>query len=75
MIDRKIDLVTPLMTPHSYEALLDHFYGINLTSIKVPQKLLGKEGSQLEAYRLYNKDKIYDDLAHNDIVDNLNALE
>ena len=60
MIDRSIDPVTPLLTGHSYEALLDHFYDIDLGSIRIPSKLLGKEGEELEAYRLYNRDKIYD---------------
>ena len=71
VIDRSIDLVTPLLTGHSYEALIDHFYGINLGTIQVPSKLLGREGNKMEDYRLYNRDKIYDKLAHNDIVENL----
>lgn len=75
MIDRRIDLVTPLLTGHSYEALIDHFYGIHLGSIKIPQKLLGKEGNKLEPYRLYNRDKIYEEIAHVDIIDNLRHLE
>lgn len=29
VIDRKIDLVTPLLTAHSYEGLIDHFYEID----------------------------------------------
>ncbi|KAL0482286.1 vacuolar protein sorting protein VPS33 [Acrasis kona] len=29
LIDRKVDLATPLMTPFTYEGLIDHFYGIN----------------------------------------------
>lgn len=29
----------------------------------------------MEAYRLYNRDKVYDDLAHMDVVDNLKHLE
>lgn len=59
-MDREIDMVTPLLTAHSYEALIDHFYAIDLTRIKVPAKLLGKEGTSVESYRLYNRDKIYD---------------
>jgi hypothetical protein len=36
VIDRSIDLVTPMLTGHSYEALIDHCYGIRLGSIQVP---------------------------------------
>jgi hypothetical protein len=41
-MDRGIDPVTPFLTPHSYEGLIDHFYGIDLTRIRLPEKLLGK---------------------------------
>ena len=44
-------------------------------SIKIPQKLLGREGNKLEPYRLYNRDKIYEEIAHVDIIDNLRHLE
>jgi hypothetical protein len=47
VIDRKIDLVTPFLTAHTYEGLIDHFYGIDLARIKVPEKLLGKDGEGL----------------------------
>lgn len=60
VIDRSIDKVTPLLTGHSYEALIDHFYGISLGTIRVPEKLLGKETDKVEDYRLYNRDKVYD---------------
>lgn len=75
VIDRKIDLITPFLCAHSYEGLIDHFYGIDLTRIKVPEKLLGKEGEALEAYRLYNRDKIYDEIAHMDVIENLSHLD
>jgi len=38
---------SPLQTGYSYEALLDHFYGINSNKIKVPGNLLGKDNNNL----------------------------
>ena len=28
IVDRKIDLITPMLTPFTYEAILDDLYGI-----------------------------------------------
>lgn len=36
VMDRGIDPVSPFLTPHSYEGLIDHFYGIDLTRIRIP---------------------------------------
>ena len=36
LIDRSVDLLTPLMTQMTYEGLLDEIFGINHTTIKVP---------------------------------------
>lgn len=54
VLDRKIDPITPLLTGHSYEALLDHFYNINHNKIMVPASLLGGVGEQLQEYLLHN---------------------
>jgi hypothetical protein len=29
LIDRRVDMVSPLVTPLTYEGLIDHYYGIN----------------------------------------------
>lgn len=36
LIDRSVDLLTPLMTQLTYEGLLDEIFGINHTTIKLP---------------------------------------
>ncbi|CAG2103714.1 unnamed protein product [Medioppia subpectinata] len=36
LIDRSVDLLTPLMTQTTYEGLLDEMFGITHTTIKVP---------------------------------------
>ena len=36
LIDRSVDLLTPVMTQMTYEGLLDEIFGINHTTIKVP---------------------------------------
>jgi hypothetical protein len=60
VFDRKIDLLTPLVTAHSYEALLDHYFGINLNCIMVPGNLLNHQSEKLEPYLLNNKrDPVY----------------
>lgn len=41
VLDRKVDMVTPLLTGLSYECLLDFFFDINKNRIKVPGKLFG----------------------------------
>ncbi len=60
MLERKLDPVTPLLTGHSYEALLDHFFGIHYNKIMVPTRLLGNVGDQPEQYLLHNeRDPVY----------------
>ena len=54
VMDRKIDPITPLLTGHSYEALLDHFYNINHNKIMVPASLLGGVNENLQEYLLHN---------------------
>ena len=43
MMDRTIDMVTPVITNHVYEALLDDNFGIDFNVIKVSPKLLEKD--------------------------------
>ncbi|XP_060558501.1 vacuolar protein sorting-associated protein 33A-like isoform X2 [Ruditapes philippinarum] len=46
IIDRTVDLLTPLLTQLTYEGLIDEFYGINNTSVKLPpEKFRSKDES------------------------------
>ncbi|XP_045171518.1 vacuolar protein sorting-associated protein 33A-like isoform X2 [Mercenaria mercenaria] len=46
IIDRTVDLLTPLLTQLTYEGLIDEFYGINNTSVKLPpEKFKSKDES------------------------------
>lgn len=60
MFDRSVDMITPLITNHVYEALLDDNFGINFNTIKVDPKLLDKE-SKVEQIKLdlSTNDKFY----------------
>ena len=42
LVDRKIDLVTPLLTQISYEGLLDDNFGIQYGSVTLSEKVTGK---------------------------------
>ena len=43
MFDRNIDMITPIITNHVYEALLDEYFDINFNTIEVSAELLEKE--------------------------------
>jgi hypothetical protein len=61
-------MVTPMVTAHSYEALLDYFFGIELNKIFVPPHLLNKKSDKFEGYLLYNeKDPVYDKISYMNI--------
>ena len=51
MFDRTIDMITPIITNHVYEALLDDNFGIDFNIIKVPPKLLEKD-SKVDSIKL-----------------------
>ena len=40
IIDRKVDMVTPMMTPLTYEGLLDEFLGIDCGLVKVKEDVI-----------------------------------
>lgn len=44
-IDREVDLVSPLVTPLTYEGLVDEIIGIDNGRIKVDASLLGTDES------------------------------
>lgn len=51
LIDREVDLVTPLVTPLTYEGLIDELIGIKNTVIKVDKKIAGTEENKDEAHQ------------------------
>ena len=42
MIDRDVDKISPFYLTQTYEGLLDEFFGINTTCVKVPNEILYK---------------------------------
>ncbi|XP_025089148.1 vacuolar protein sorting-associated protein 33A-like isoform X2 [Pomacea canaliculata] len=46
ILDRTVDLLTPLLSQLTYEGLIDEIFGINNTSVKVPLDKLNPGGSQ-----------------------------
>ncbi|EGG14795.1 Sec1-like family protein [Cavenderia fasciculata] len=69
LIDRQVDLITPLCTPLTFEGLIDDFFSINNnehvlenTSKKQQQQVVKKPGQQKVSYPLHSGDKIYSQL-------------
>ncbi|CAG2167401.1 unnamed protein product [Oppiella nova] len=48
LIDRSVDLLTPLMTQTTYEGLLDEIFGISHTTIKVPPEKFVHQNSSTD---------------------------
>ena len=46
LIDREVDLVSPLVTPLTYEGLIDELIGIRNGAIKVDSKIKGQDKSK-----------------------------
>ena len=60
MFDRTVDMITPLITNHVYEALLDDNFGINYNTISVSQDIIEKDSKkQQNEIDLSTKDKFY----------------
>ena len=57
IFDRSVDMITPLCSNFTYEALIDEYFDINFNSIKISPKILEKEVKQ---------DTIKIDLSRND---------
>jgi len=49
LIDREVDLVTPLVTPLTYEGLIDELIGVKSSIIKVPKSIGGQEEKEKES--------------------------
>ena len=61
LLDRSIDMITPLITNNVYEALLDDNFNINLNEINVPVKMLdsNSKNNTIQTIDLSKKDKFY----------------
>ena len=61
MFDRNIDMITPIITNHIYEALLDEYFDINLNTIEVSAELLEKQKDKEPIIKidLSRNDKFY----------------
>jgi len=54
VFDRTVDLVTPMLTPFSYEGLLDSVYPIELNQITVPGELINEKPGEHVPYQILN---------------------
>ena len=62
LFDRSVDMITPLITNHVYEALLDDNFSINLNEINVPIKMLENNPNKKDTNQkidLSKNDKFY----------------
>ena len=61
LLDRSIDMITPLITNNIYEALLDDNFNINLNEINVPAKMLdsNSKNNSIQTINLSKNDKFY----------------
>ena len=61
LLDRSIDMITPLIINNIYEALLDDNFNINLNEINVPIKMLdsNSKNNTIQTIDLSKKDKFY----------------
>lgn len=70
LIDRTTDVITPMMIPATYEALLDEKFGIQLNRIEVPTMLFSADFREVQKIdetkekvpiRLLTNDQLYSD--------------
>jgi hypothetical protein len=70
LIDRSVDLITPMMIPATYEALLDEVFGIQFNRIEVPTTSFSQDFREVQkidetkekiAIRLLTTDQLYSD--------------
>ncbi|KAK6192041.1 hypothetical protein SNE40_003590 [Patella caerulea] len=68
ILDRNVDLLTPLLTQLTYEGLIDETFGLNNTSVKLPaEKFIPKnqkpdEPLEPKKFILNSSDELYADL-------------
>eukprot|EP00750_Incisomonas_marina_P010092 INCI16240.3.p1 GENE.INCI16240.3~~INCI16240.3.p1 ORF type:complete len:714 (-),score=145.80 INCI16240.3:2064-4205(-) len=72
ILDRDVDLITPLLSPLTYEALIDEFMGIKQGTLKVDPEVVegyADDAARREPYlRLSSNDKLYNDIRNANIV-------
>ncbi len=56
MIDRTVDLFTPLMTQMTYEGVIDELYGIKCGCIEVANKVVDPESKESEGWMMVDED-------------------
>ena len=63
MMDRELDYITPMLTPFTYEGLLDLLFGINMHLIEIPGNLIESK-KNVETFLLNNPlDRSYEKIA------------
>ncbi|CAF1376201.1 unnamed protein product [Adineta steineri] len=58
LIDRTVDLITPMMIPATYEALLDEVFGIQFNRIEVPTATFSADFREAQKIDIATKEKI-----------------
>ena len=58
LIDRSIDLITPMMIPATYEALLDEIFGIQFNRIEVPTSAFSSDFREVQKIDTTTQDKV-----------------
>ena len=58
VLDRSVDFLTPLMTNYTYEGLMDDFFGINLSTIKIKESFIKDPSKKRRASKNDDKEKL-----------------
>jgi len=58
LIDRTTDLITPMMLPATYEALLDEVFGIHFNRIEVPSISFSKNFCEVQKIDIATQEKV-----------------
>lgn len=64
LIDRDVDLITPMCTQLTYEGLIDEIFGINNTYVDLDPELVGKDKGKKVKTPLNNNDHIFSDIRY-----------
>ncbi|KAI1293568.1 Vacuolar protein sorting-associated protein 33A [Halotydeus destructor] len=68
LLDRSVDLITPLVTQLTYEGLIDEIYGINNNHVKLPSEKFtkmaneeksGEQASEFKQFVLTSNDELF----------------
>ncbi|KAJ5073657.1 vacuolar protein sorting-associated protein 33a [Anaeramoeba ignava] len=62
VVDRMIDLITPMMIQLTYEGIIDELYEITNSYAEFEPKIIGKEGTKKEKYILNSNDVLFEEL-------------